>query len=67
LIESRSKQSISLPLLNLLSRSEMYDHEILQAAAKLLLTSKGRKPAQECERQWHLTGACECSAGEKVR
>lgn len=27
------KASISLPLLNLLSRGEMYDHEILQAAA----------------------------------
>ena len=27
------KASISLPLLNLLSRVEMYDHEILQAAA----------------------------------
>jgi hypothetical protein len=37
------------------------------ATAKLSLTSKGRKAAQECERQWHLTGACECIAEEKVR
>ena len=102
------KGSISLLLLNLLVRCEMYGYEILQAAAVrsgnafefkegtlypalhqlekkglvrsqwrtgdngrerkyYSLTAKGRKAAQECERQWHLTGACECSAGEHVR
>jgi PadR family transcriptional regulator PadR len=101
------KGSISLLLLNLLSRGEMYGYEILQAAAVrsakafefkegtlypalhqlelralvkshwrtgengrerkyYALTAKGRKAAQEYERQWqHLTGAVNAVLGSK--
>jgi PadR family transcriptional regulator, regulatory protein PadR len=101
------KGSISLLLLNLLSRREMYGYEILQAAAVrsantfefkegtlypalhqlekkglvssqwytadngrerkyYTLTPKGRKAAQEYERQWrHLTGAVNAVLGSK--
>src|SRR5260370_4714836 len=101
------KGSISLLLLNLLSRGEMYGYEILQAAAVrsanafefkegtlyaalhqlekrslvkgrwrtgdngrerkyYALTAKGRKAAQEYEKQWqHLTGAVNAVLGSK--
>ena len=101
------KGSISLLLLNLLSRGEMYGYEILQAAAvrsanafefkegtiypalhqlekrRLVrsewrtgdngrerkyysLTTKGRRAAQEYERQWeHLTRAVNAVLGSK--
>ena len=101
------KGSISLLLLNLLSRGEMYGYEILQAAAVrssntfefkegtlypalhqfekkglvrsqwrtgdngrerkyYSLTAKGRKAAQQYEKQWqHLTGAVNAVLGSK--
>jgi PadR family transcriptional regulator PadR len=101
------KGSISLLLLNLLSRGEMYGYEILQAAAVrsanmfefkegtlypalhqlekkglvksqwrtadngrdrryYSLTAKGRKAAQEYEKQWqHLTGAVNAVLGSQ--
>jgi PadR family transcriptional regulator PadR len=101
------KGSISLLLLNLLWRREMYGYEILQAAAVrsanafefkegtlypalhqlekkglvtsqwrtgdncrerkyYSLTTKGRRAAQEYERQWqHLTGAVNAVLGSK--